>query len=139
MQPNYAQPRALPFYPDNIRVSLDQGQIDTAKRQATSHCVWTTKKVREESESEKDSEFQPRETDSSEDAAESLKEPALNRPTPPNCTAECCYSTEKVFQPTDKGALATFSEKKKKFSTTEVQTISLGKCLHYLQKGVLYC
>ena len=71
--------------------------------------------MREESESEKDSEFQSRETDSSEDAAGSLKEPELNRPTPSNCTAECCYSTEKVFQPTDKGALATFSAKKRNF------------------------
>ena len=43
-----------------------------AKRQATSHFVWTTKKVREESE--RDSEFQSRETDSSEDEAGSEKE-----------------------------------------------------------------
>ena len=49
-----------------------------AKRQATLHRVWTTKKVREESESERDSEFQSRETDSSEDEAGSEKETELN-------------------------------------------------------------
>ena len=97
--------------------------------------VWTTKKVKEESKSERDSEFQSRETYSSEDAAGSEKEPELNRPTPSNCTAECCFSTEKAFQLTDKGTLATFSAIKR--NSQVVQTISLGKCLHYLQKGVL--
>ena len=38
-----------------------------------------TKKVREESKSERDSEFQSRETDSSEDEAGSEKEPELFR------------------------------------------------------------
>ena len=39
--------------------------------------MWTTKKVREESESERDFEFQSRETDSSEDEAGSEKEPNI--------------------------------------------------------------
>ena len=74
------------------------------------------KKVREESKSERDSEFQSRETDSSEDEAESEKEPELNRPTPSNCIAECCFSTEKAFQPTNKGTQVIFSAKKRNFN-----------------------
>ena len=103
-----------------------------AKRQATLLDTWSEppKKVREESESVS-VQIQARENDSvdrggsqvederhsDEAESETEREPDVgSMATPSNCTALCCVTTEKAFQPVDKQALEKLAAKKRNFS-----------------------
>ena len=101
-----------------------------AKRQSTL-LVWSktipAKKLREESENEREIEKDDRESEvgfsdmSEADEAETTSEKeaemtggCMPKAAPTNCTVQCCVSTDRAFQPVDKRTLLTFTNKDQK-------------------------
>ena len=76
-----------------------------------------------------------------EDESGTAKQPELESiPRPSTCTALCCISTEKAYQPTDKQTLAKFTTKKRNFQPQWYKQFPwVSVCITNKKAYCLYC